>query len=59
MPAMTSGGLIKSSSQWTPEQYAWLREQAHEQGRVSVPTLLRQMVQAAMDAQRAIRREVA
>lgn len=51
MPTTTSGGLIKASSQWTPEQYAWLKAQAAARGLTSVAAVLRVMVQAAMPSQ--------
>lgn len=44
--------LIGVSQQWTPEQMAWLRARAESSGVVSLAAVVRQIVQAAMDAER-------
>jgi hypothetical protein len=48
--AETSGGLVKSSSQWTPEQYAYLKAEAARLGVSSISAVLRLIVQEQMNA---------
>ena len=48
--ATTSGGLIKASAQWTPEQFAWLQAESVRLGLASVAAAARYHVQRAMQA---------
>jgi hypothetical protein len=47
-----SGRLVRISVQITPEQHDWLRARADRVGE-SLPTVLRQLLRDAMDAERA------
>jgi hypothetical protein len=44
-------GLIRSSVQWTPEQYRWLQQRAERLGLRSVSAVARMVVQEAMNAE--------
>lgn len=44
--------LVRASSQWTVEQYAWLQERSRRLGLNSIAAAARTVVQAAMDAER-------
>lgn len=46
--AETSGGLVKASAQWTPEQYAWLRKESQRLGLQSIAAAARYWIQKAM-----------
>lgn len=46
--AETSGGLVKRSIQFTPEQLAWLQDRARSKGRASVAAVVRELIDAAM-----------
>jgi hypothetical protein len=48
--AETSGGLVKSSQQWTPEQFDWLQSESRRLGLASLSATVRLIVQAAMVA---------
>ncbi len=48
--AETSGGLVKGSMQWTPEQHEWLQTESRRLGLASVSAVARMIVQAAMTA---------
>jgi hypothetical protein len=48
--AETSGGMVKASAQWTPEQYQWLQDESERLGVGSVSAVARMVVQAAMTA---------
>ena len=48
--AETSGGLVKTSMQWTPEQYEWLQAESRRLGLASVSATARLVVQAALAA---------
>lgn len=51
MAGTTVGGLRKQSMAFTPEQWAWLEARSASMGRVPVAVVVRQLVQAAMDAE--------
>ena len=55
--AETSGGLIRGSAQWTPEQHAWLEAESTRLGLGSVAAVARFYVQAAIQAQQGACRE--
>lgn len=50
--AETAGGLVKRSMQFRPEQLAWLDARAQRRGGASSAAVLRELLDAAMDAER-------
>lgn len=51
-PALGSRKLIATNIQFTPEQMAWLRARVDATNSVTLAAVARQLVQAAMDAER-------
>lgn len=48
MATTTSGRLVKTSAQFTPEQHRWLLSQSRTAGE-TIAVLLRQLVRAEME----------
>lgn len=46
--AETSGGLVKASAQWTPDQYDWLQRESERLGLGSVAAVARFYIQTVM-----------
>lgn len=55
----TAGGLIKRSTQFTRAQFAWLQERAARKGQASLASVLRELIDDAMKAERADEDEAA
>jgi hypothetical protein len=51
MEPTASGKPIRTSAQWTPEQYAWLQARARRLGLRSVAAVVSMLVQEAMNAE--------
>jgi len=49
--AETDGGLVKQSVQFTPIQLAWLQSRAARRGQASVAAMVREVIDAAMQAE--------
>ena len=57
--ALTAGGLVKHSVQFTPEELAWCRAESEAQGKCGVSVIVRRAIDAAMQARQAGRRAAA
>ncbi len=49
--AETSGGLVKQSIQFTPEQMAWLQARAARRGQASVAAVVREAIDIVMQTE--------
>lgn len=58
MVSTTSGGLVKRTSSYDPDVLEWLKERGERLDR-TVDWQIREILRAAMNAERADRREVA
>lgn len=55
--AETDGGLVKQSIQFTPTQFAWLQARSARRGQASIAAMVREVLDAAMNAEAAQQRD--